>query len=60
MEIGATGLIQCFVDDKLVLSTSQDLPELPSTLTPGINANSYPPQQQFTFDNFVVRTINWL
>jgi hypothetical protein len=42
------------------LSTSQELSELPSTLSPGTNANIYPPEHRFAFDNSVVRTINQL
>ncbi len=57
MEVRANGLIQCFVDNKLVLSTTQDLSKLPQKLAPGINANSYPPAQRFTFDDFVVRKL---
>jgi hypothetical protein len=57
MEVRATGLIQCFVDDRLVLSTTEDLSRLPRTLAPGVHANAYPPEQRFTFDDFVVRKL---
>ena len=53
----ASGLIQCFVDDKLVMSVNQDLSDLPKALAPGINTNSYPPSQRFAFDDFVVRKL---
>jgi hypothetical protein len=57
MEIRADGSIRCFVDDKQVLSTTQDLSKLPRTLTPGVNVNSYPPVQRLTFDDFLVRKL---
>lgn len=53
----ANGSIQCFVDGKLVLSTTQDLAKLPRMLAPGVNANANPPAQRFTFDDFVVRKL---
>ena len=57
LEVRASGLIQCFVDDKLVMSVNQDLSDLPKALAPGINTNSYPPSQRFAFDDFVVRKL---
>jgi hypothetical protein len=57
MEVRANGSIRCFVDDKLVLDTTQSLPGLPRMLAPGVSANSYPPEQRFTFDDFVVRKL---
>jgi hypothetical protein len=57
MEVRSNGSIQCFVDDQLVLATTQDLSGLPRTLAPGVAANSYPPAQRFTFDDFVVRRL---
>jgi len=57
MEVRASGLIRCFVDDQLVLETTQDLSGLPRTLAPGLHANAYPPEQRFTFDDFVVRKL---
>jgi hypothetical protein len=57
MEVGADGSIRGFVDGKLILSATADLSRLPRMLTPGINANSYPPMQRFTFDDFVVRNL---
>lgn len=58
MEVRASGLIRCFVDDQLVLETTQDLSGLPRTLAPGLHANAYPPEQRFTFDDFVVRKLD--
>jgi hypothetical protein len=57
MEVRANGSIRCFVDGTPVLSTTQDLSKLPPTLAPGINADSYPPAQRFTFDDFMVRRL---
>jgi hypothetical protein len=57
MEVRANGSIRCFVDDQLVLSTTQDLSGLPQMLAPGVSANSYPPEQRFTFDDFAVRRL---
>ncbi len=57
MEVRANGSIRCFVDEQLVLDTTQDLSRLPRMLAPGVSANSYPPEQRFTFDDFVVRRL---
>jgi hypothetical protein len=57
MEVWASGLIRGFVDNALVLETTQNLSGLPALLAPGVSTNAYPPNQRFTFDDFVVRRL---
>jgi hypothetical protein len=56
LEVRANGQIRCMVDGVVVLTMSQDLSVFPSTLAPGVGANSYP-SQHFTFDNLLVRKL---